>query len=85
MNEVALIVNCRVADIKFKTVVNARSVLPLPTFRNVISHERQTTHFKNILSEVEFTGSLVGYGRNSMNEQICQALRLAAIYGVKHA
>ena len=80
--EVSLIANCNITDIEFKKLLNAQGVLPLPSFSNVSLHDQQTTNFKNILSDVELTGSLLGYGHNSMNEQICQALRIAAIYSV---
>ena len=61
MNEVALIVNCRVAD-NSQNGSKCTKRAPTSNLKNVISHERQTTYFKNILSEVELTGSLSDMG-----------------------
>lgn len=77
--QLAKIVDCDPFDLRSRKIINALNILPLPTFDNIALYNKRIEEIRAKLPDVHLTGSLLGFGFGSMNEQIAQALRISSI------
>ena len=77
--QLAKIVDCDPFDLRSRKIINALNILPLPTFENIARYNKRIEEIRAKLPNVHLTGSLLGFGFGSMNEQIAQALRISSI------
>lgn len=67
--------------IEIARCVTAKNALIIPTKRSVSELGAMSRAFKDVAPNAQLTGSLLGYGVTSMNDQIVQGLMIADQYG----
>lgn len=74
--ELAQIFSTHPSQFDERKIVVAKNALVLPTFSNVISHEKKTQEIAHLFPRGNFSGHLLGYNLASLNDQMAQALQL---------